>query len=78
MGLVKGICYGNDAFPHPYNESNANSYQCTFGSDSTADYVAPLHGGQYMSPVNFGARKLKGSQTHHLVETTLTISILWV
>jgi hypothetical protein len=44
MGRVKGMCYGNDAFPAPYNPSNANSFQCTFGSDSTADYVAPLFG----------------------------------
>ena len=36
MGRVKGICYGNDAFPAPYNASNANSFQCTFGSDPTA------------------------------------------
>jgi hypothetical protein len=60
MGLVKGICYGNDAFPYPYNESNANSYQCTFGSDSTADYVAPLHGGQYMSPVKLWCQEAQG------------------
>jgi Glucanosyltransferase len=52
MGRVKGICYGNDAFPHPYNESNANSFQCTFSSDSTADYVVPLHGGNYANSVS--------------------------
>ena len=53
MGRVKGICYGNDAFPAPYNESNANSLQCTFGSDSSADYVAALHGGMYQNSVSF-------------------------
>ena len=51
MGRVKGICYGNDAFPHPYTPSNANSFQCTFGSDSTADYVAALHGVDYKNSV---------------------------
>ena len=34
MGRVKGMCYGNDAFPNPYTPSNANSFQCTFGSDT--------------------------------------------
>jgi len=53
MGRVKGICYGNDAFPSPYNESNANSFQCTYGSDNAADYVAPLHGGSYENSVKF-------------------------
>jgi hypothetical protein len=52
MGRVKGMCYGNDAFPAPYNPSNANSFQCTFGSDSTADYVAPLFGALYRNSVN--------------------------
>ena len=60
MGRVKGICYGNDAFPAPYNPSSANSFQCTFGSDSTADYVAPLHGGQYMSPVKLWCQEAQG------------------
>ena len=51
MGRVKGICYGNDAFPAPYNESNANSSQCTFGSDNAADYVAALFGENYSNSV---------------------------
>jgi hypothetical protein len=53
MGRVKGMCYGNDAFPHPYTPSNANSFQCTFGSDSTADYVAPLFGPSYTNSVKY-------------------------
>jgi len=51
MERVKGICYGNDAFPAPYDESNANSFQCTFGSDTSADYIAPLHGAYYQNSV---------------------------
>jgi hypothetical protein len=51
MGRVKGICYGNDAFPAPYDESNANSFQCTFGSDNAADYVGALHQRAYQNSV---------------------------
>lgn len=53
MGRVKGICYGNDAFPAPYTESNANSFQCTFGSDATADHIGALHGGLYQNEISF-------------------------
>lgn len=60
MGLIKGICYGNDAFPYPYTESNANSFQCTFGSDTTADYVTSLHGGEYRNSVNFWCQEEQG------------------
>lgn len=51
MGLVKGICYGNDAFPAPYNPSIANSTQVFFGSDSTADYMASLFRSNYANSV---------------------------
>jgi hypothetical protein len=51
MARVKGICYGNDAFLAPYDESNANSFQCTYGSNNAADYVAPLHGAYYQNSV---------------------------
>jgi hypothetical protein len=51
MGRVKGMCYGNDAFPNPYTPSNANSFQCTFGSDPTASYVGALFGKDYSNSV---------------------------
>jgi hypothetical protein len=53
MGRVKGICYGNDAFPNPYTPSNANSFQCTFGSDPTASYVGALFGKDYGNSVQY-------------------------
>ncbi len=42
--LRKGICYGNDAFPQPYNPSAANQTEVFFGSDNAADYIKPLWG----------------------------------
>lgn len=42
MARLKGICYGNDAFPKPYEEATANNTQVFFGSDSAAEYIAPL------------------------------------
>lgn len=42
MGRQKGICYGNDAFPAPYNPSTANQTLVFFGSDAAANYMAPL------------------------------------
>lgn len=51
MGRVKGICYGNDAFPAPYNESTANDTQVFFGSDNTADYIGPLFHIDYSNSV---------------------------
>jgi hypothetical protein len=51
MGRVKGICYGNDAFPAPYNPSIANSTQVFFGSDNTADYIGSLFRSNYANSV---------------------------
>ena len=51
MGRVKGICYGNDAFPAPYNPSIANSTQVFFGSDNTADYIGALFRRDYSNSV---------------------------
>jgi hypothetical protein len=51
MGRVKGICYGNDAFPAPYNPSIANSTQVFFGSDNTADYIGSLFRSNYTNSV---------------------------
>lgn len=48
-GFGKGICYGNDAFPTPYNESTANTMCPTFGSDPTYDATKPLWGDSYRS-----------------------------
>jgi hypothetical protein len=48
----KGICYGNDAFPAPYSESNANTTCVTFGSDPTYDATKPLWGDTYLSRSN--------------------------
>ena len=45
--LRKGICYGNDSFPNPYNPSIANQTEVFFGSDNAADYIKPLWGGQF-------------------------------
>ena len=50
-GRVKGICYGNDAFPAPYNPSIANSTQVFFGSDNTADYIGSLFRSNYANSV---------------------------
>ena len=66
MGRVKGICYGNDAFPAPYNESNANSSQCTFGSDNAADYVAALFGVRLLK---FGKRLVPTHGKHAKLST---------
>jgi hypothetical protein len=51
MGRVKGICYGNDAFPAPYNPSIANSTLVFFGSDNTADYIGALFRKDYSNSV---------------------------
>ncbi len=51
MVRVKGICYGNDAFPAPYNPSIANSTQVFFGSDNTADYIGALFRRDYSNSV---------------------------
>ena len=51
IGRVKGICYGNDAFPAPYNPSVANSTQVFFGSDNTADYIGSLFRSSYANSV---------------------------
>jgi hypothetical protein len=78
MARVKGICYGNDAFPAPYDESNANSFQCTYGSDNAADYVARYMERTTKIQLSCGART-KGSQRHRrLVQRTLAACILWV
>ena len=53
MGRVKGICYGNDSFPAPYNPSAANFTQVFFGSDNTADYMGPLFHRDYTNSVQF-------------------------
>jgi hypothetical protein len=49
MGRLKGICYGNDVFPSPYNPSTANQTLVFFGSDAAANYIAPLWSGSYQS-----------------------------
>ena len=49
MARVKGICYGDDAFPAPYTPSNANNFQVFFGADNSADYITPLWGAAYQS-----------------------------
>jgi len=49
MGNRKGICYGNDVFPTPYNPSVANFTLVFFGSDPAAEYMEPLWGQGYTS-----------------------------
>ncbi len=49
MAHSKGICYGNDIFPSPYNPSIANQTLVFFGSDTAANYIAPLWSGSYQS-----------------------------
>jgi hypothetical protein len=49
MARVKGITYGNDAFPRPYTEATANNTAVFDGSDNAAAYIAPLWGHNYMS-----------------------------
>jgi hypothetical protein len=38
------MCYGSGAFPAPYTDSNANTFQVFFGADNAADYMKPLWG----------------------------------
>src|SRR5829696_6910683 len=52
--FLKGVCYGNDAFSAPYNESNANDFCPTFGSDPTYAATRPLWGPDYRSNFNGG------------------------
>jgi hypothetical protein len=49
MAVLKGICYGNDAFPRPYEEATANQTQVFFGSDAACGHMAPLWGNGYQS-----------------------------
>jgi hypothetical protein len=49
MGRQKGICYGNDVFPAPYNPSTANQTLVFFGSDTAANYIGPLWSEYYQS-----------------------------
>jgi hypothetical protein len=46
MKLVKGICYGNDAFPAPYTESNANSFSAL---SAATVLLTTLH--RYLGPL---------------------------
>jgi hypothetical protein len=76
MGRVKGICYGNDAFPAPYNESNANSSQCTFGSDNAADYVAALFGVNYSNSVKDWCQHMGNMQNcRHDIDNMYTMGV---
>ncbi len=52
MARIKGITYGNDAFPKPYAEATANQTQVFFGSDAAAKHMAPLWGEVYQSSTN--------------------------
>jgi hypothetical protein len=49
MPFLKGICYGNDAFPAPYDPSTANNSCPTYGSDPTYAATKPLWGSQFNS-----------------------------
>lgn len=49
MAHVKGITYGNDAFPKPYEEAHANDTRVFFGSDVAAAHMKPLWGHDYTS-----------------------------
>ena len=63
MGRVKGICYGNDAFPAPYNPSVANSTQVFFGSDNTADYIGSLFRSSYANSVQPWCQSMAPGET---------------
>ena len=60
MGRVKGICYGNDAFPAPYNPSIANDTLVFFGSDSAADYAGGLFSSDYSNSVKIWCESVEG------------------
>ena len=47
--IPKGICYGNDVFPAPYDPSSANKTLLFSGSDNAAPHMAPLWGKSYKS-----------------------------
>ena len=53
--LRKGMCYGNDAFPKPYDPSTANDTEVFFGSDNAANYIEPLWGKQFRPKPDPGA-----------------------
>jgi len=63
MARVKGICYGNDAFPAPYNPSVANSTQVFFGSDNTADYIGSLFRSSYANSVKPWCQSMAPGET---------------
>jgi hypothetical protein len=61
MAHFKGITYGNDAFPSPYQEATANSTQVFFGSDNACQHMAPLWGSGYQSGTGAACSDSAGS-----------------